>query len=57
MLCEIRGIGRYLGMLIVAEIGDIERFHQHGLVAFEPYRILDQELGQLVESQIVHRSL
>ncbi len=26
VLCEIRGIGRYLGMLIVAEIGDIERF-------------------------------
>jgi transposase len=26
VLCQIRGIGRYLGMLIVAEIGDIERF-------------------------------
>ena len=26
MLCQIYGIGRYLGMLIVAEIGDIERF-------------------------------
>ncbi len=26
VLCQIRGIGRYLGMLIVAEIGDIARF-------------------------------
>jgi transposase len=26
VLCQIYGIGRYLGMLIVAEIGDIERF-------------------------------
>src|SRR3954453_9977316 len=26
VLCQIRGIGRYLGMLIVAEIGDVERF-------------------------------
>ena len=26
MLCQIRGIGRYIGLLIVAEIGDIERF-------------------------------
>ena len=26
MLCQIRGIGRYLGMLIVAEIGAVERF-------------------------------
>src|SRR3954469_12812328 len=26
VLCQIRGIGRYLGMLIVAEIGDVERW-------------------------------
>ena len=26
VLCRIRGIGRYLAMLIIAEIGDIERF-------------------------------
>jgi transposase len=26
VLCQIRGIGRYLAMLIMAEIGDIERF-------------------------------
>src|SRR5919198_1468294 len=26
VLCQIYGLGRYLGMLIVAEIGDIERF-------------------------------
>jgi transposase len=26
VVCQIYGIGRYLGMLIVAEIGDIERF-------------------------------
>src|SRR4051794_32216932 len=26
VLCQIRGIGRYLAMLIIAEIGDIERF-------------------------------
>jgi transposase len=26
VLCQIRGIGRYLGLMIIAEIGDIERF-------------------------------
>ena len=26
MLCQIRGVGRYTAMLIIAEIGDIHRF-------------------------------
>ena len=26
VLCQIRGIGRYLALLIIAEIGDITRF-------------------------------
>ena len=26
MLCQIRGIGRYTAMLIIAEVGDIGRF-------------------------------
>lgn len=26
MLCQIRGIGRYIAMLVVAEVGDIGRF-------------------------------
>jgi transposase len=26
VLCQIRGVGRYIAMLIIAEVGDIERF-------------------------------
>ena len=26
MLCQIRGIGRYTAMLVIAEVGDIQRF-------------------------------
>ena len=26
MLCQIRGVGRYIAMLIIAEVGDIDRF-------------------------------
>ena len=26
MLCQIRGVGRYIAMLIIAEVGDISRF-------------------------------
>ena len=36
VLCQIRGIGRYLGILIVAEIGDIERFPSAGTCAPGP---------------------
>ena len=27
MLCQIRGVGRYIAMLVIAEVGDIGRFH------------------------------
>ena len=26
MLCQIRGVGRYIAMLVIAEVGDITRF-------------------------------
>jgi transposase len=26
VLCQIRGIGRYTAMLVIAEVGDVERF-------------------------------
>ena len=26
MLCQIRGVGRYIAMLVIAEVGDVERF-------------------------------
>ena len=27
VLCQIRGVGRYIAMLVIAEVGDITRFH------------------------------
>ena len=27
VLCQIRGVGRYIAMLVIAEVGDIARFH------------------------------
>jgi transposase len=27
LLCHIKGIGRYTAMLVIAEVGEIERFH------------------------------
>ncbi|MGH2982708.1 MAG: IS110 family transposase [Solirubrobacterales bacterium] len=27
VLCQIRGVGRYIAMLVIAEVGDIGRFH------------------------------
>jgi transposase len=26
VLCQIRGIGRYIAMLVIAEVGDVRRF-------------------------------
>src|SRR2546430_7645887 len=30
VLCQIRGVGRYIAMLVIAEVGDIARFHKPG---------------------------
>jgi transposase len=27
VLCQIRGVGRYIAMLVISEVGDIGRFH------------------------------
>jgi transposase len=27
VLCQIRGVGRYIAMLVIAEVGDVTRFH------------------------------